>query len=82
MGNPNEPTTPDLEQERHLRGPDLEGPEQDDAVDHESHLKQRNPDTEIRLDGEKDDLYDDGIDVDESTEPPAGTRGNAAGAKG
>ena len=69
--------------ERHLRGAELEGPERDDAVDHEAHLKRRNPDGELRLDGEKDDLYDDGLDIDETVEPPPGARGGGgAGAKG
>jgi hypothetical protein len=82
MGNPNEPINPATEDERRLRGSNLDGAEQDEAVDHETHLKRRNPDTELHLDGEKDDLYSDGIDVDESTDNLAGTRGSSAGAKG
>lgn len=89
MSNPNEPTTPDDADdaddadERRLRGRDLEGAERDDSVEHETYRKKRNPDTELRLDGEKDDLYNDGLDIDEETDPLAGTSGGGtAGAKG
>ncbi len=82
MGNTNPPTEPANENEQRLRGEGLAGAERDDSVDHTAHLKGRNPDTELRLDGEKDDLYDDGLDIEEDTESLAGTRGSAAGAKG
>lgn len=43
----------------------------------EEYEKTRNPDTELRLDGEKDSLYDDGLDIDEDTDTLAGTRGSS-----
>jgi hypothetical protein len=36
----------------------------------------RNPDTKLHLDGEKDTLYSDGIDVDEELDTWAGTDGS------
>jgi hypothetical protein len=68
--------------ERKLRGNALQGAEQKSAVDHTAYEEGRNPDTELHLDGEKDDLYDDGLDLeDESDETLAGTRGNSSGIK-
>jgi hypothetical protein len=37
----------------------------------------RNPDAELRLDGEEDSLYSDGLDVGHDTESYAGTDGDA-----
>ncbi len=43
----------------------------------------RNPESELRLDGEDDNLYDDALDVGNDAEPLAGTDGdNETGAKG
>ena len=68
--------------ERKLRGKALEGGDQTEAADHLEYEEQRNPDTELRLDGEADTLYDDGLEVDEGEdEPPAGTRGDSFGIK-
>ena len=72
---------PDTAAERRLRGDDLEGPERKRAVGHMAYEKDRNPDTELRLDGEKDDLYSDGLDIDEDTDTLAGTRGPSSGIK-
>ena len=58
-----------------LRGKALEGADQKDAVDHADFEKTRNPDTELRLDGEEDTLYDDGLDVEDDTETLADTHG-------
>jgi hypothetical protein len=64
--------------ERRLRGSALEGAESKRAADHATYEKRRNPDTELRLDGEEDTLYDDGLDTgDDDPEPLAGTRGQA-----
>jgi hypothetical protein len=69
--------------EQRLRGADLTGAEQDSAADHEAHLKRRRPDAELRLDGETDELYQDGLEIDDDDETLAGTRGGgSAGAKG
>jgi hypothetical protein len=37
--------------------------------------KTRNPDATVRVDDEKDDLYSDGLDVEDDT-PPLGTDGD------
>ncbi len=59
-----------------LRGKDLVGSDERIAVDHVRRLKSRDPDAVIHLDGEEDDLYVDGIDIDDDGGPPAGTDGN------
>jgi hypothetical protein len=87
MGNAN-PSDEDQEDksatsgERRLRGGDLDGSENKRAVDHTDYEKRRNPDTELRVDGEEDSLYDDGLDtVDDDDETLAGTRGPSSGIK-
>jgi hypothetical protein len=68
--------------ERRLRGAALKGAEQKSAADHTAYEERRNPDTELRLDGETDTLYNDGLDLeDDSGETLAGTRGDSAGIK-
>ena len=61
--------------EARLRGAELEGAEQKDAADHVEYEESRNVDTELRLDGEDDSLYSDGLDVCDDSEPLAGTDG-------
>jgi hypothetical protein len=60
-----------------IRGSALDGAEQRDAVDHTDYERSRNPDTELRLDGEDDSLYSDGLDIGDDSEPLAGTDGNS-----
>lgn len=67
MGNTNEPR---------IRGTDLGGAEQKDAVDHADYAKNRNPDAELHLDDEKDTLFDDGLDIEDDTATLSGTRGD------
>lgn len=68
--------------ERKLRGDGLKGSERKSAVDHTAYEENRNPDTELHLDQEKDDLYDDGLDVeDDSDDTLLGTRGGSSGIK-
>jgi len=68
--------------ERRLRGGDVDGSENKRAVDHTDYEKRRNPDTELRVDGEDDSLYDDGLDTeDDDDETLAGTRGPSSGIK-
>jgi hypothetical protein len=80
--NPDAPTTngtdaaPNLAETR-LRGAELNGAEQKSSVDHTEYEKTRNPDAELRLDGEDDSLYSDGLDVGDDTESWAGTDGDA-----
>jgi hypothetical protein len=78
------PRKSDTAAERKLRGKALEGSDQKESVDHAEYQEERNPDTELRLDGEKDTLYDDGLDVgdnDSDTDTLAGTRGTSSGIK-
>jgi hypothetical protein len=68
MGTTNTDDRSDAEPsgENKLRGDALAGSEQKRAADHTAYEKKRNPDAVVRLDGEEDTLYDDGLDVDES----------------
>jgi hypothetical protein len=59
--------------ERTLRGDALDGPEQKRAADHTAYQGKRNPDGVVRVDGEKDTLYKDGLDVEDDDSPPMGT---------
>jgi hypothetical protein len=85
MGNtdtPKDNKDPATAGERRLRGTELEGAENKSAADHDKYEKRRNPDTELRLDGEEDTLYDDGLDThDEDPDNYAGTRDKSAGIK-
>ena len=85
MGNADspedQPPSPDTAAERRLRGDALEGAEQKGAANHAAYEKRRNPDTELRLDGEPDSLYSDGLDIEPEPEPLAGTRGPSSGIK-
>jgi hypothetical protein len=86
MGNNNSPkddrSTPATSGERKIRGGALEGSDQKSAPDHADFEKKRSPDTEVRLDGEEDSLYNDGLDVEEDTDDTlAGTRGTSSGIK-
>jgi len=89
MGNPEtppempeDPKDPATAGERRLRGSALDGAENKGAADHDTYEKRRNPDTELRLDGEEDTLYDDGLDThDEDPDTFAGTRGKSDGIK-
>ena len=85
MGNPETPKDskdPATAAERRLRGTGLEGAENKSAADHGAYEKRRNPDTELRLDGEEDTLYDDGLDTnDDDPDTFAGTRGKSDGIK-
>jgi hypothetical protein len=76
--SPDDEESSDTLPERRLRGEALEGSDQDEAADHVKYNKKRNPDTELHLDGEKDSLYDDGLEIDEEdseSDTLAGTRG-------
>ena len=58
-----------------LRGPGLDGSDQKESVDHVPFAKSRDADAELHLDGEKDTLYSDGVDVEDDSETLADTRG-------
>jgi hypothetical protein len=82
MGNASDDKAPATASERKLRGSALKGSEQKSAADHTTYEEERNPDTELHLDGETDSLYSDGLDVeDDSGDTLAGTRGNSSGIK-
>jgi hypothetical protein len=68
MGNANTDSTG----EDKLRGSALSGSEQQQAADHTQYSKKRNPDAVVRVDGEEDTLYSDGLEVEDDT-PPLGT---------
>ena len=67
----------DTADERKLRGIALSGSEQKAAVDHSEYEGERNPDTELRLNGESDSLYGDGIDIEGDFDTPAGSPGSS-----
>jgi hypothetical protein len=58
-----------------LRGENVNGADQVDAVDHVKYAKKRTPDAELHLDGEKDTLYADGLDVEDESLTLADTKG-------
>jgi hypothetical protein len=55
--------------ESRLRGRVLGGPERDAAADHVDYAQRANPDAVIRTDGEEDTLYEDGIELDDDSDP-------------
>lgn len=61
--------------EDRLRGDALAGSERRRAADHTQYSKKRNPDAVVRLDGEKDTLYSDGLELDDDTPPLTNTDG-------
>jgi hypothetical protein len=63
--------------ESRLRGDALAGAEQKSSIEHPDYEQSRNPDTELRLDGEDDSLYSDGLDVGGDAETYAGTDGDS-----
>jgi hypothetical protein len=63
--------------ESKLRVIALKGSEQKAAADHVEYEMERNPDTELHLDGETDSLYNDGLDLDEDFDTLAGTHGSS-----
>ena len=74
---PTDDPATDTADERKLRGIALNGSEQKATVDHSEYERERNPDTELRLDGESDSLYGDGIDIEGDFDTPAGTPGSS-----
>ena len=66
------PSGTDETGESELRGTALDGSEQRRAAGHTAYKKTHNPATVLRVDDEKDSLYDDGLEIDDDT-PPLGT---------
>lgn len=67
--------TPSESGEANLRGVGLDGSDQKKAVDHVASTKSRNTDSTLRLDGEEDTLYEDGLEVDDDSPPLTGQDG-------
>jgi hypothetical protein len=58
-----------------LRGSALDGSEQEKSVAHAAFDKTRNTDSTLRLDGEEDTLYEDGLEVEDGSGPLTGKDG-------
>jgi hypothetical protein len=59
--------------EQTLRGDALDGPEQKRAADHTAYQGKRKPDRTVRVDGEADTVYEDGLDLEaDDSSPPKG----------
>jgi hypothetical protein len=65
----------DTAAESTLRGAALSGSDRKKAVDHVAYEKARNTDTTLRLDGEEDSLYDDGLEIEDHSGPLTGKDG-------
>ena len=74
MSNPTEDRTRDAGETK-LRGKDLDGSEQPEAADHTQFAKRSSTDKVVRTDGEKDSLYEDGIELDDDSSPLTGVNG-------
>ena len=65
----------DTAAESRLRGAALSGSDRKNAVDHVEYEKKRNTDTTLRLDGEEDTLYEDGLEIEDHSGPLTGQDG-------
>ena len=65
----------DTAAESTLRGSKLSGSDRQNAVDHVAYEKTRNTDTTLRLDGEEDTLYEDGLEIEDKSGPLTGQGG-------
>ena len=65
----------DTAAESTLRGAALSGSDRKKAVDHAAYEKARNTDTTLRLDGEEDTLYSDGLEIEDHSGPLTGKDG-------
>jgi hypothetical protein len=61
--------------ESSLRGTALDGSESKTSVAHVAFEKARNTDTTLRLDGEEDTLYEDGLELEDGSAPLTGKDG-------
>ncbi len=68
-------TAPTGSGETNLRGTALGGPERKKSVDHTASEKTRNTDATLRLDGEEDTLYEDGLELEDDSRPLTGKDG-------
>jgi hypothetical protein len=58
-----------------LRGSALDGSEREKSVAHTAFEKTRNTDAILRLDGEEDTLYEDGLELEDGSAPLTGKDG-------
>jgi hypothetical protein len=61
--------------ESSLRGAALDGSERNKSVAHTAADKARNTDATLRLDGEEDTLYEDGLELEDDSLPLTGKDG-------
>jgi hypothetical protein len=61
--------------ESSLRGAALDGAERKKSVAHSVADKTRNTDATLRLDGEEDTLYEDGLELEDDSAPLTGKDG-------
>ena len=65
----------DTAAESNLRGAALSGSDRKNAVDHVAYEKKLNTDSTLRLDGEEDTLYEDGLELEDHSGPLTGKDG-------
>lgn len=65
----------DDQSETNLRGEALDGAERRKAANHTAFDKSRNTDTTLRLNGEEDTLYEDGLELEDGSGPLTGKDG-------
>jgi hypothetical protein len=65
----------DDQSETNLRGEALDGAERRKAANHTAFEKSRNTDTTLRLNGEEDTLYEDGLELEDGSGPLTGKDG-------
>jgi hypothetical protein len=79
MGNVNSESGGEIPEdtagEADLRGAGLDGADRKKAVGHTAADKARNTDSVLRLDGEEDTLYDDGLELEDDSKPLTGIGG-------
>jgi hypothetical protein len=61
--------------ETRIRGRALEGSEREQAADHLEFQRRSQTDKTIRTDDEKDTLYEDGLELDDDSDPLTGING-------
>jgi hypothetical protein len=61
--------------ETRIRGGALDGSERDKAADHVEYQQSSQTDKTIRTDNEEDTLYEDGLELDEDSDPLTGING-------
>jgi hypothetical protein len=76
---PNGKSGYETEAERKLRRTALIGSERQAAADHTEQEETRNPDAELRLDGEEDTVGSDGLHIGDDSDTLFGTQGKSPG---